>query len=337
LTANSKLVLDDIDDWSDAEVDEGDWSNAAAASILSRLGFEVVPSSDPAALKAQDIEEDEDDNGGDDDDGELNNNIPPSIVWDDEVAEYLWSHETRVSNAENWPVLHFEKMLHGQTLQEARDCVTFLAQSSAALSIEQNEGSAAIRRSRVVNLSPGGVPGRNYFSGASVQPFVSDHERAATEKLRELVLRSLPLPLQAALDGSAHACEDCSLVLYDQPADFFAEHHDSWWPGSPAHAVQRSFTILVYLFSPTHNLQEGAAKNKVTEGGGTEFTNLRTTDGSPLVLRPPAGDVIMWPNFDRNGNWSSLAFHRAVAVAKRHFDEASGLPPKAVVNLWFKG
>jgi len=316
-----------LDEWGDGDEeddDESDWGDDAAASILSKLGFDVVSPDDPLAFKSDlaDIE-----------------CSPPCIKWDEALAEYLWEHEARVFNEENWPVLHFPGLLQSEALSEAQACISTLVGSGAPQSIEQNDGPTAIRRSRVVNLSPGGVPGRYYGSGGFEQPFEGDHERGSAEKLREIILNCLPLKLQTALEGSAHAFEDSSLVLYDKPADFYAEHHDSWWPGSPHHSVQRSFTILAYPLSPADTAAggEGGVDCSASEGGGTEFTNLKAADGQPLVLRPPPGGVLMWPNFDRNGNWSSLAYHRAVAVAKKHFKEGSSSPPKAVVNVWFEG
>ena len=344
MKASDQLELDgDVGEWGDEEDgDESDWGDDAAASILSKLGFDVVSPSDQkelgVKLASNDIFDDNISGTSDDTGCE-----PPSITWGNALGDYLWEHEARVYNEENWPVLLFKGLLHREALSEAQACVSSLVSTGAAQSIEQNDGSTAIRRSRVVNLSPGGVPGRYYGSGSYEQPFKNDHERSSAENLRETILACLPAPLQAALEegGSAHVFEDSSLVLYDKPADFYAEHHDSWWPGSPQHTVQRSFTILAYLLSPTDaavdDLGTESRTAPASESGGTEFTNLKGADGQPLVLRPPAGDVIMWPNFDRDGNWSSLAYHRAVAVAKKHFKEGSSLPPKAVVNVWFEG
>ena len=82
-----------------------------------------------------------------------------------------------------------------------------------------------------------------------------------------------------------HPCPDSQ--------DFYAEHHDSWWPGGAKFEIQRAVTVLFYLESPSdHQADEGA-------GGGTEFPGLGTNENEPLVVRPPAGDILVWPNFDK--------------------------------------
>ena len=63
--------------------------------------------------------------------------------------------------------------------------------------------------------------------------------------------------------------------------------------------AQRAFTVLVYLVSPADELGTDLLAGSPC-GGGTEFPNLLGKEGgAPLVLRPAAGDAIVWPNFDR--------------------------------------
>ena len=95
------------------------------------------------------------------------------------------------------------------------------------------------------------------------------------------------------------------------------------YAGDPTDVTHRAFTVLVYLVSPEGD--EGDAGS-----GGTRFLLLLDGErGSPITLRPAAGDALVWPNFDRDGGYSRAPLHEALAlgVGQR----------KVVANMWFEG
>jgi hypothetical protein len=76
----------------------------------------------------------------------------------------------------------------------------------------------------------------------------------------------------------------------------------------------------------------------------------RRKDGRGLLVKPSAGDALVWPNFDRDGKPYKDSLHRALPVAALPTarEEASGSAiqvgnteedgiGKVVVNLWFEG
>jgi hypothetical protein len=133
--------------------------------------------------------------------------------------------------------------------------------------------------------------------------------------------------------------------------DFYDEHHDSFSPGDAPRERQRAYTVLLYLRAPPGP----------PSIGGTEFTRLTLTDGSltcvdtsnsgtGLLVKPSAGDALVWPNFDRNGRPYQDSLHRALPVAapsrghkgvKLPVVQADSVEQdrigKVVVNLWFEG
>jgi hypothetical protein len=76
----------------------------------------------------------------------------------------------------------------------------------------------------------------------------------------------------------------------------------------------------------------------------------RRKDGRGLVVKPRAGDALVWPNFNRDGKPCKDSVHRAVPVTalptshKEASDSGSqvgnaeeDIIGKVVVNLWFEG
>jgi len=351
------------------ESDDDVWGDDAAAGITEGLGFTLAPLVE----------------GGEGEDVELDGEAtPPRIVWDPAVVDYFWSDsdpdaeseeassKARVANMAGWPVLHLRGLLSREALAEAQANLKVLARSALTSPIEQfgggsegGEGGELVRTSRVANISPGGAPKREYGSGGAPgwvrQARKADPgAAAAADGLREAVLKRLPPPLRQtgeAGGGPGHAFghpfEDGSLVLYDRPGDFYGVHHDSWSPGARMFPAQRAFTVLVYLVSPADELGTDLLAGSPC-GGGTEFPNLLGKEGgAPLVLRPAAGDAIVWPNFDRDGSYSELPLHRALAIeaaaeADTEADTEAGAAQdpapdregatfrKAVLNLWFE-
>jgi hypothetical protein len=152
-----------------------------------------------------------------------------------------------------------------------------------------------------------------------------------------------------------HPYEDGSVVYYRRTeGDFYDEHHDSYSPGETPRDRQRAYTILVYLRTPPGP----------PSVGGTEFTRLTFSDDIEnvacaasrkdgtrgLIVKPSAGDALVWPNFDRDGNPYKDSVHRALpittlpaarkkskgSVAQIGKTEEDGIG-KVVVNLWFEG
>lgn len=106
-----------------------------------------------------------------------------------------------------------------------------------------------------------------------------------------------------------------------------------WFTGDPTDVTHRAFTVLVYLVSPEGmgmGEREGDAGDHDAESGGTRFPLLLDGEGgSPITLRPAAGDALVWPNFDRNGGYSRAPLHEALALGAGQ--------RKVVANMWFEG
>ena len=273
----------------------------------------------------------------------------PTIRWQEGTRSFFFSGGFEkaggeaVLNAEGFPLLLFRGLLGNQALARACDLAAEL--HGAGQVIKQHELKAGkprtIRRSLVHRLQPG-----------ASQP-AAHAARSASSMLLDLILETLPQALQDSGSGEkvrvgrGHEFEDASLVFYRKGSrDFYEEHHDSWTAGDPPRARQRAFTVLVYLRSPEGPLRCGA----------TEFTRLtRLLPGSSaggggsrtpgLVVKPAAGDALMWPNFDDDGKRWELALHRALAQCGTHAStsgtrrnrgaSATGCGGKAVVNVWF--
>jgi hypothetical protein len=171
------------------------------------------------------------------------------------------------------------------------------------------------------------------------------------DELLDGILSQLPTEIvgESGLGHHLHPYEDGSVVYY-RAGDFYDEHHDSYSPRDENHRLrQRAFTILLYLRTPPGP----------PSIGGTEFTrltllpmdasesesNVKHESGSRgLVVKPSAGDALIWPNFDRDGRPYKESLHRALPVqvdsalangsAAQEDDSGIG---KVVVNLWFEG
>lgn len=156
-----------------------------------------------------------------------------------------------------------------------------------------------------------------------------------------------------------HPYEDGSVVYYPASGDdFYDTHHDSYDPRDPPRKQHRAYTILLYLHTPTG----------VPLLGGTEFPRLypmllpsqingkrecndaedddkgafkeakRQKQTRGLVMKPKAGDALVWPNFDRNGKPCMDSIHRALSLSEETQKRRKGHNiGKVVVNLWFEG
>jgi Rps23 Pro-64 3,4-dihydroxylase Tpa1-like proline 4-hydroxylase len=139
--------------------------------------------------------------------------------------------------------------------------------------------------------------------------------------LVDAILEQLPTELSSSCRDE-HVYEDGSIVSY-RSGDFYDEHHDSYTYGEPLREKQRAYTVLLYILSPP-----GPPWN-----GGTEFTKLTHHNQQPLVVKPQAGDVLVWPNFDRQGLPYMDSSHRALPVESNHGRRVE----KVVINMWFQG
>jgi hypothetical protein len=198
----------------------------------------------------------------------------------------------QISNKESFPLVLLRGALSADSLARA---LSLTADGNSVVSdveeIEQHELLAggkvrALRRSLVSQLDPKG-------------------------ELLEKILSNLPVALigeELSEDVHHHPYEDGSVVYYRRTeGDFYDEHHDSYSPDEIPRDRQRAYTILIYLRTPPGPPSEG----------GTEFTRLTLSDDNEnvatcaasrkdgtrgLIVKPSAGDALVWPNFDRDGN-----------------------------------
>jgi hypothetical protein len=288
---------------------------------------------------------------------------PPVIQWSSDMEEFFWPTTTstgegnpnakahsegnpstsnmrvhRIANKQSFPLVLLQGVLSAESVDEA---LSLCENGVVAEEMEQHElvcgNVRTLRRSLVSRLDAKG------------------------ELLQE-ILSHLPAELVAGYhmggqgrEGSyhpAHPYEDGSVVYYrTAKGDFYDEHHDSFSPGDAPRERQRAYTVLLYLRAPPGP----------PSIGGTEFTRLTLTDGSltcvdtsnsgtGLLVKPSAGDALVWPNFDRNGRPYQDSLHRALPVAapsrghkgvKLPVVQADSVEQdrigKVVVNLWFEG
>jgi hypothetical protein len=249
----------------------------------------------------------------------------PIIHWSSQLEDFFWGQEDgpsnpssirRIENDQAFPLLLVSDILSSDAL----DRVSSLLSETPNEEIEQHElvhGNkvSAIRRSLVSQLDPNG-------------------------ELLELLTSSLPDEL--VCQHQHHPYEDGSVISYrSTEQDFYAEHHDSFDPDETTlRTRQRAYTILVYLQTPP-----GPESN-----GGTEFTRLSSPIGGDgdnsseegLIVKPQAGNALIWPNFDRHGKPDPNSVHRALPVIPGQeglFDKDATTTAidKIVVNLWFEG
>lgn len=296
---------------------------------------------------------------------------PPDISWGRDMEDFFWppnQEETVkyssacddnsndltpkfIPNTQSFPLIHLRQVLSPENLAWAVPQSSIPIKGSASLpggieEIEQHEQIVGTGKVRTVRRS-------------IVSQLDSQGELLAR------ILSNLPKELVAGTSGSSsnnipHPYEDGSTVYYRTgQVDFYEEHHDSYDSGETNRDRQRAFTVLLYLRTPPGPL----------ENGGTEFTQL-TLDNSDLdnnhqrpfcaasenikgngkgiVVKPSAGDALVWPNFDRNGTPYGDSVHRALPVAgaepppnrQRHnkgsISNVIGIG-KVVMNIWFEG
>jgi hypothetical protein len=288
----------------------------------------------------------------------------PFISWGSSMERFFWPSENpkaeafpsgrrsttkmtmhRITNKESFPLVHLRGLLSAESLAWALSLTTdgISANSNSVVSdaeeMEQHERFGGrirtLRRSLVSQLDPKG-------------------------ELLDVILSNLPVELVGGHGGDVdglrhhHPYEDGSVVYYRKAeGDFYDEHHDSFSPGETPRDRQRAYTILIYIRTPPGP----------PSIGGTEFTRLTLTDdnanvgcaerrkdGRGLVVKPRAGDALVWPNFDRDGKPYKDSVHRALPVAAlptaHKGARGSGAQAgnakedrigKVVVNLWFEG
>ena len=289
----------------------------------------------------------------------------PFISWGCNMERFFWPSENpkaealpsdrgsttkmtmhHITNKESFPLVLLNGLLSAESLAWALSLTTddISANSNSVVSdaeeMEQHEliggRVRTLRRSLVSQLDPKG-------------------------ELLDGILSNLPVELVGGHEGDAdglrhhHPYEDGSVVYYRKAeGDFYDEHHDSFYPGETPRDRQRAYTILIYLRTPPGP----------PSIGGTEFTRLTLTDdienvgcaerrkdGRGLVVKPRAGDALVWPNFDRDGKPYKDSVHRALPVvavptarkegrgssAQAGSAEKDSRIGKVVVNLWFEG
>ena len=101
---------------------------------------------------------------------------------------------------------------------------------------------------------------------------------------------------------------------------YFKEHTDTFTPGTVEYEKnctikgQRTWTVMIYL-------------NEPQEGGETIFPQVKTEDGSPLIIKPVLGQALAWNNLYVNGEVNENTLHEATPVTK-------GV--KTVITKWFR-
>ena len=270
---------------------------------------------------------------------------PPSIVWGKKARRFFWGSNSRIAkhlsstgrqlnveriyNDQEFPLYQIHKILPRQSLEQAVSSLMDDEKIYSAEELEQHEWvrgkPRALRRSLVSQL--------NYSS--------NDNN---SREIMDLILAGLPADLvegtNAPFNEHPHPYEDGSIVYYRANGnDFYHAHHDSYDPDYPqdVRKHQRAYTILLYLRVP-----HGSERV-----GGTEFPKLSNGSISDvLVVKPKAGDAIVWPNFNQDGKPYLDSIHGAlpiVAEKNRSISRSDGCNKnedevgKIVINLWFEG
>jgi hypothetical protein len=295
--------------------------------------------------------------------------VVPVISWESGMERFFWGprhnnnsreainvntnmtmHQMQmIGNQESFPLV----ILRGAVPAESLAWALELTDGVVSQEIEQHERLhgrvRALRRSLVSQLDP---------QGELLQGILSQLPVALVGNHGSMYKHSSP-DTQNSMDSHRyHAYEDGSVVYYRR-GDFYDEHHDSYALGEPPRDRQRAYTILLYLRTPPGP----------PSVGGTEFTRLTPLgnnhdnddetlnkcvegrkDGTRgLIVKPRAGDALVWPNFDRDGNPYQDSAHRALPVAataaaaarRKESSTAAAVAAqvagKVVVNLWFEG
>ena len=272
----------------------------------------------------------------------------PKITWGKTVKDFFWDNDEHellplvsiIENEQNFPLYLLRNVLPPQHLERVLSLATDPKTIDDAEEMEQHElvggKPRALRRSLVKQLK------------YNQNELESKHD--ASREILDMVVSGLPPDLvrkgmmRANPNKQNHSYEDGSIVYYRSgESDFYHAHHDSYAPGDPVRERQRAYTVLLYLRAP-------AASPWM---GGTEFsrltplpkaaavkngTNFKQKRG--LVVKPEAGDALVWPNFDREGNPNIDSVHSALPLGKtgrniiNNNDDGMG---KIVINLWFEG
>jgi hypothetical protein len=289
----------------------------------------------------------------------------PVISWTSGMERFFWGddafpadrhsnsttkmamHRINIQNKESFPLVLLRGILSAESLAWALSLTTDSVVSDAE-EMEQHERIGGrvrtLRRSLVSQLDPKGELLDGILSNLPVE-LVEGHRGNSNSNSNSKELDK----------NSHHPYEDGSVVYYRKKEDdFYDEHHDSYSPGEKPRDRQRAYTILIYLRTPPGP----------PSIGGTEFTRLTLTDdnenvncaerrklGRGLLVKPSAGDALVWPNFDRDGLPYKDSVHRALPVATLPTarKESSGAAAvqvgntevdgigKVVVNVWFEG
>jgi hypothetical protein len=332
----------------DAPTPRRSLKQSAATEMALKIGLNIAPK---GSTNKNDMSEGKKKNGG--------KNAVPLISWGSGMDRFFWGESSealpsgglrsttkmtmhQINNKESFPLVLLRGALSSESLALA---LSLTADGNSVVSdaeeIEQHERLVggrvrALRRSLVSQLDQQG-------------------------ELLDAILSNLPVTLVGGGHGGRdsedirdHPYEDGSVVYYRRTeGDFYDEHHDSYSPGETPRDRQRAYTILIYLRTPPGP----------PSVGGTEFTRLTLTDdnenvacaasrkdGRGLLVKPSAGDALVWPNFDRDGNPYKDSVHRALPVsdlptahkesrgsaAQIDSMEEDGID-KVVVNLWFEG
>jgi len=276
---------------------------------------------------------------------------PIIILWGRKAKEFFWKKDPnslkkkficetgrqltmkQITNDQNFPLFQIENVLDHATLDRAQSLLADRNVMKYAEELEQHElvdGKVkALRRSFVSQLS-----------------YQNDD---ISRQILDLVMTNLPINLVEGTKQNEskdndlesdhpHPYEDGSIVYYRATGnDFYDTHHDSYDPNEPPRTHQRAYTILLYLRVPL-----GSPTN-----GGTEFPRLTLSSSSnkAVVVKPIAGDALLWPNFNIEGNPCMQSVHRALPMQTannkyhKHQDDSNDHDEmsKIVINLWFEG
>ena len=309
---------------------------------------------------------------------------PPVISWGRDTESFFWPPDQKetpkasskiknkkkkkdlalqfIPNKQAFPLIHLKQVLSPENLEWvlSQSSIPILHGRNTSLpggteELEQHERISSTGKVRTVRRS---IVSRLDSKGELLADVLSNLPR-------ELVAGGAR-QRQSSRSDNLHPYEDGSIVYYRTGrGDFYEAHHDSYASGETHRDRQRAFTVLVYLRTPP-----GPPRN-----GGTEFPRLTCLEDNHhrprpffcgvanennnkkngkqqqgMVVKPSAGDALVWPNFDRNGNPYTDSVHRALPVAAT--DEApqrsrgqrknvsrtgSNEIGKVVMNIWFEG
>ena len=330
---------------------------SAADTMALKIGLNVVPKRNKGPTKEIDIPVSE----------RTPNSIKtakvkrikvPKIIWGKTVKNFFWSNEedydeqikqsshhnnplvSIIENEQNFPLYLLRNVLPPQSLERVLSLATDPKTMHDAEEMEQHEliggEPRTLRRSLVKRLK------------YNQNELESKHD--TSREILDMVVSGLPPDLvrkgmmRANPNKKNHSYEDGSIVYYrSAERDFYHAHHDSYAPGDPVRERQRAYTILLYLRAPPASPWMGGTefprltplpKTAAVKNG----TNLKQKRG--LVVKPQAGDALVWPNFDQEGNPYVESIHSALPLGENgqniinNNDAGIG---KIVINLWFEG